>query len=48
MSGAEPALVAAVIGTAGIADGEAYVLTDGIEIFIGRSRNCQIPLSHAA
>jgi hypothetical protein len=48
MSGAEPALVAALIGTAGIADGEAYVLTDGIEIFIGRSRNCQISLRRTA
>lgn len=44
MSGAEPELVAALIGTAGMADGEAYVLADGMEIVIGRSRSCPVSL----
>lgn len=48
MSGAEPALVAALIGTAGMADGETYVLADGTEIVIGRSRNCPVSLRRTA
>ena len=48
MSGAEPELVAALIGTAGMADGEAYVLADGIEVVIGRSRSCPVSLRRSA
>ena len=48
MSGAEPELVAALIGTAGMADGEAYVLADGIEVVIGRSRSCAVSLRRTA
>lgn len=40
--------VAVLIGTAGMADGEIYVLTSGIEIVIGRSRSCPVSLRRAA
>ncbi len=40
--------VTALIGTAGMADGEAYVLTPGVEIVIGRSRSCPVSLRRAA
>ncbi len=40
--------VIALIGTAGMADGESYVLTPGIEIVIGRSRSCPVSLRRAA
>lgn len=40
--------VTALIGTAGMADGESYVLTPGIEIVIGRSRSCPVSLRRAA
>jgi pSer/pThr/pTyr-binding forkhead associated (FHA) protein len=47
MSGTEPEQVAALIGTAGMAEGEAYVLADAVEIVIGRSRSCPVSLRRA-
>ena len=41
-------LVPALIGSAGMADGEVYVLADGIEVVIGRSRSCPISLRRTA
>lgn len=40
--------VTALIGTAGMAEGEAYVLATGVEIVIGRSRSCPVSLRRAA
>ena len=40
--------VAALIGTAGMAEGEVYVLAEGIEVVIGRSRGCPVSLRRAA
>lgn len=40
--------VAMLLGTAGMAEGETYVLTEGIEIVIGRSRSCPVSMRRAA
>ena len=40
--------VAALIGTAGMAEGESYVLAEGVEVVIGRSRGCPVSLRRAA
>ena len=40
--------VAMLLGTAGMAEGESYVLTEGIEIVIGRSRSCPVSMRRAA
>lgn len=40
--------VAMLLGTAGMAEGEAYVLAEGVEIVIGRSRSCPVSMRRAA
>lgn len=43
-----PEQVAVLIGTAGMAEGEVYLLAEGIEVVIGRSRACPVSLRRAA
>ena len=40
--------VAMLLGTAGMAEGETYVLAEGVEIVIGRSRSCPVSMRRAA
>ncbi len=40
--------VPVLIGTAGMAEGEVYVLPEGIDVVIGRSRGCPISLRRTA
>lgn len=41
-------LVPVLIGTSGFVVGECYVLDDGLDIVVGRSRSCDISLRKAA
>jgi pSer/pThr/pTyr-binding forkhead associated (FHA) protein len=41
-------LVPVLIGTAGFVVGECYVLPDGVDLVLGRSRSCDISLRRAA
>lgn len=41
-------LVPVLIGTAGFVVGECYVLDDGADVVVGRSRSCDISLRKAA
>ena len=40
--------VAVLIGTAGMAEGEIYLLQEGVELVVGRSRGCSISLRRTA
>jgi pSer/pThr/pTyr-binding forkhead associated (FHA) protein len=39
-----PVMVPVLIGTAGMVEGECFVLGEGVEVTIGRSRSCDISL----
>ncbi len=39
--------VAVLLGTTGMADGEIFVLPEGVEVIIGRSRGCAVSLRRA-
>jgi pSer/pThr/pTyr-binding forkhead associated (FHA) protein len=43
-----PALVPVLLGTAGLVDGERYVLSDDADLVVGRSRSCDISLRRVA
>lgn len=40
--------VPVLIGTAGMAEGEIYLLAEGVEVIIGRSRSCAVSLRRTA
>jgi pSer/pThr/pTyr-binding forkhead associated (FHA) protein len=40
--------VAILLGTAGMSEGETYVLAEGVETVIGRSRSCPVSMRRAA
>lgn len=40
--------VPVLLGVAGLVDGEVYLLSDGVEVVLGRSRSCPISLRRAA
>jgi pSer/pThr/pTyr-binding forkhead associated (FHA) protein len=40
--------VPVLIGTAGMAEGEIYLLAEGVEVIIGRSRSCPVSLRRTA
>src|SRR5258708_5499429 len=41
-------LVPVLIGTAGLVDGECFLLQDGVDVVVGRSRSCDISLRRTA
>lgn len=44
----EVARIPVLIGTSGLAAGECFVLSEGVEIVIGRSRSCDVSLRRSA